>query len=712
MEAVVQHVQMDIHHQNTDKTDFICDAGYYKDGSSCTACPDGKYSQAGSQSESDCTNCPNGSYCKDGGKTTCPIGSYCPAGSASPTLCPKGKCQYYTGSYECWDCGTGMYQDEEGQKECKFCKAGYYQNEEGKSDCKLCPAGSYCPEKGQKEPIPCADDEYSESGSSSCIKCSTLTGKYYCYNHQKTLCLRTTVNEEHTSCTGESTIVEPECGSSGIYYNGASCVTCDKGYYCPENDSDRYACGLNETTLETGSTSEEDCVCDSNSIKNADGSCKKIQNAVLTCATIVKGNGRKTIAACEGCKIKSGSGYSVTSGSLTSTAYVTDASQTGTFTITAEAMTGFVFVGSSTCTASIVDDSSTVQTCCFKDSSGAHKYGSTDKNNCIAKYIDTTNNVQYDMTESLCLSLNKRTCCYIANLAGDSGMTYHFGEVSADRCDKDSNNITTAAVCEAKNNACSISVSTTSVSTSVDVDNIDNSYYVVNVNLSGYGCKGKTVKHTATNEKNIVSRTHYVNPSNYFGSDTYSFTVYPKNPCEVSTATAEITGYTPASISHKIKLKTDWVRHDGYCVQNPDYTSFLAADKAGVNHYYSDLKQCTSGGKTVLGYTVYWTREDGCGSGGQGVDPTYACYGNATTLAASTKVDWLTGPSGELIHLIDRDVNGIVITSAAQCKVVDIPQPACYGNATTFAASTKVDWLTEPTGEYQHKLHNVILHHL
>ena len=26
---------------NTDKTDFICDAGYYKNGSSCTACPDG-----------------------------------------------------------------------------------------------------------------------------------------------------------------------------------------------------------------------------------------------------------------------------------------------------------------------------------------------------------------------------------------------------------------------------------------------------------------------------------------------------------------------------------------------------------------------------------------------------------------------------------------------------------------------------------------------
>ncbi len=169
-----------------------------------------------------------------------------------------------------------------------------------------------------------------------------------------------------------------------------------------------------------------------------------------------------------------------------------------------------------------------------------------------------------------------------------------------------------------------VSASTGSVITSADADDVQNSYYTVNVSYSGAGCGGQIISFSASNARTI-SPSSYRIPSNST-SGTTQFSVYPSSPCDPSVATASLPSNSKNTSA--VTILKDWVSYT-VCVKNPDYTSFEAADAAGVNYYYSNYGKCSDG--VTEAYTKKWVRY-GCGGGGGGGsgDPTptpnYACY--------------------------------------------------------------------------------------
>ena len=204
-----------------------CSAGTYLSGNTCTACPAGKYSAAGSSNcstcaagtysaagSSSCSNCAAGTYSTGGAAscTTCTAGYYCPGGT-NRQQCSAGTYSA-AGSSSCSNCAAGKYSSA-GASSCSNCAAGTYSSA-GSSSCSTCTAGYYCP--GGTNRQQCSAGTYSAAGSSSCSNCAA--GKY--------------------SAAGSSSC--SNC-AAGTYSTGgaASCTKCTAGYSCP-GGSNRIQC--------------------------------------------------------------------------------------------------------------------------------------------------------------------------------------------------------------------------------------------------------------------------------------------------------------------------------------------------------------------------------------------------------------------------------------------------------------------------------------
>ena len=126
----------------------------------CTDCPFGKYSAAGSSAGSsackipqcpaggyfsatagDCVDCAAGRYNDQVGQDSpntcaaCAVGRYSDqVGQSSSTACQAcaaGKYQQYTAQVGCYNCPAGWYQDYAGQNQCAQCTGGHIRRERG-----------------------------------------------------------------------------------------------------------------------------------------------------------------------------------------------------------------------------------------------------------------------------------------------------------------------------------------------------------------------------------------------------------------------------------------------------------------------------------------------------------------------------------------------------------------------------------------------------
>ena len=130
---------------------LACREGSYQgelgmaDSSSCTDCPAGTRSPAGSGSVSSCVAlvCPSGRFGSDC-SMRCPPGSFC-NGPSTSQLCRPGSYSDQDGSAICALCPAGRYSTESGatsDRSCLDCVAGTWSNTTGASSCSMCPYGT------------------------------------------------------------------------------------------------------------------------------------------------------------------------------------------------------------------------------------------------------------------------------------------------------------------------------------------------------------------------------------------------------------------------------------------------------------------------------------------------------------------------------------------------------------------------------------------
>ncbi|KAE9248419.1 hypothetical protein PF002_g5790 [Phytophthora fragariae] len=128
-----------------------CPVGTYstdvgKDSSSpCAACPSGTFSQAvGAVSSVACNACAAGTFASSSGSvscSSCAAGTFSNANASTCTVCPRGKWSS-AGSGVCTDCAAGTYTPSTGSTACFSCPRGFFSNQ-GDVTCSACPVNTY-----------------------------------------------------------------------------------------------------------------------------------------------------------------------------------------------------------------------------------------------------------------------------------------------------------------------------------------------------------------------------------------------------------------------------------------------------------------------------------------------------------------------------------------------------------------------------------------
>ncbi|MCQ2581954.1 MAG: hypothetical protein MJ170_03160 [Alphaproteobacteria bacterium] len=251
---------------------WSCDANYYKDGSSCTAC---------NVSFTDTASCTYTSSITGGTKNyssgtksrTC-YHQTSSAGSTSSSQCSGTQsCGSYgscgSGTHTSTTCNAGYYKNS--SNTCSACEAGYYcpggtwdvsSSIAGRSSCSNKPSNSSytgsatsnscpwsCNANYYKDGSSCTACNVSFTDTASCTYTSSITGgtKNYSSGTKSRTCYHQTSSAGSTSssaCTGTQscgsygscgggTHVSTTC-SAGYYKNTSNtCTQCEPGYYCP-----------------------------------------------------------------------------------------------------------------------------------------------------------------------------------------------------------------------------------------------------------------------------------------------------------------------------------------------------------------------------------------------------------------------------------------------------------------------------------------------
>ena len=191
--------------------------------------------------------CFNGTYCPSGHSTVptlaadaCPDGHYCPTATVTPSECPAGTYQPFTGQddlADCipsppgkyslqginaisGDCSPGHYCPEKSTSPTQIpCPERYYRTNSGaggEDDCAVCVAGNYCPE-GSSVGLPCPRGYYCGTGTHVPEPCPIAT---------------------FGNSTSLRRIEDCSLCSAGMFCDGMGLsrprAPCDPGYYCLE----------------------------------------------------------------------------------------------------------------------------------------------------------------------------------------------------------------------------------------------------------------------------------------------------------------------------------------------------------------------------------------------------------------------------------------------------------------------------------------------
>ena len=233
---------------------------------SCTGCPPGYISTAGSGT---CSACPSGTYMRTPPGTNtrvcepCPTGTFF-AGTAGTSIsvcttpgsglyaptktaaaqCPAGfSC---SGNGLATPCQAGTWSPL-GATTCTATGSGYYSGSQATSQT-ICPAGSRCPTTNAS-PIPCEAGTFSPAGQLTCSPCpagkTSGTGAASC-----TTCAEGTFAQSTTQCTS--------CPAGSRCTGGIRSV-CPIGTYSSTGASSCTSCPSGTTTETTGATSSSAC---------------------------------------------------------------------------------------------------------------------------------------------------------------------------------------------------------------------------------------------------------------------------------------------------------------------------------------------------------------------------------------------------------------------------------------------------------------------
>ncbi|XP_031412728.1 zonadhesin-like isoform X3 [Meleagris gallopavo] len=217
----------------------------------CKLCPVGRYCRGDANWEPDGL-CSAGYYCEGGATDAvphgtpafplsgpCPLGHYCPEGTPFPVACPVGTLNNSTGGTSpesCVPCYPGSFCASVGlSSPTGPCTEGFYCPANFSSfspTAFLCPKGHFC-QLGAARPTPCPAGEYQPArGSASCIPCQR---GFYC---QELVAGDPKSCPPHTYCpTGtqfpqtcpEGTFTPPNM--TGLW-NEKQCLPCLPGHYC------------------------------------------------------------------------------------------------------------------------------------------------------------------------------------------------------------------------------------------------------------------------------------------------------------------------------------------------------------------------------------------------------------------------------------------------------------------------------------------------
>eukprot|EP00633_Aureoumbra_lagunensis_P004309 CAMPEP_0197314698 /NCGR_PEP_ID=MMETSP0891-20130614/34904_1 /TAXON_ID=44058 ORGANISM="Aureoumbra lagunensis, Strain CCMP1510" /NCGR_SAMPLE_ID=MMETSP0891 /ASSEMBLY_ACC=CAM_ASM_000534 /LENGTH=1427 /DNA_ID=CAMNT_0042803265 /DNA_START=275 /DNA_END=4555 /DNA_ORIENTATION=+ len=231
-----------------------CGIGSYFDGTKCTSCPPGSYSDIIGMRFT-CKLCEPGTYQSESGLNSC-----LSCGSTEIATSEEGatECTCLEGSYledsVCQICGPGTYSDTINAESCQKCPPGWYTSNDHENDgsgvsfaastCLPCPADSYSNDTTSALCMPCPDRLTSDEGSTSCDKCVEL---YY-------------YDDRDGSCQ--------QCKDVVTCNTGTTLATWDlRSGYWRENPSSRdvFECPpVSRCGGGVGLTGENDAICESN----------------------------------------------------------------------------------------------------------------------------------------------------------------------------------------------------------------------------------------------------------------------------------------------------------------------------------------------------------------------------------------------------------------------------------------------------------------
>ena len=668
-----------------------CSTGYYSpaNDNECHMCQPGyTTSGSGKSSESDCNVCTSGYHkegtncVKDTASTTCPAGEYYDSNNDNCKPCPSGYTDSPAGTvgrdacYRTVPAGQGHIEGSSSSSPVGECPIGTYSG--GGKDyagsgtkvyCTSCGSGKTTSSRGSTSSTQCQTISISASCNKTSLKVGETTSCSATVTPNGAGNVRWTVNGTGVSISG-GTLTAQSVGTSTVY------AVLDS-----DSNIKSSAITINVTAPTSPICAESiNLTCSSLSVRVGD---------TINCGVNSANGITPSYATNKGTITYSGSDSSVAS--ISSSNGTGKALKAGTITVTATLPASNSCSSLTSSRTITVAEADTTEKCyCNLSRSSCRWTDHAEHPYSMAWTQITDANTCNNISEQKCFcKTDGSSCTWQTSESGDFPVP-DYSVLDETTC---------VNVGRSTSKDCKItSVTTTSQKTSLRKDAVDNSHYVVNVTVSGSGCRNQRINYSATNSKTVIPVTEVIG-----GASTYSFKVYPAYPCIMSTATAKLANGNSGSTSVEI-IEEDWI-DSKVCEQHPTYTSFTAADAAGADVYYSDYKTCDDG--VTQGYTVRWDRSTSCGKNGGGgntpsPNPTYACYANTKNIKDASKVDWLTGPKDDLTFVITNALDGTKITKDNYTTTCVAPNKYCYANADTLEKATQAEMLTDD--DYKEKM--------
>ncbi|MBR3930762.1 MAG: hypothetical protein IKJ62_04255, partial [Alphaproteobacteria bacterium] len=274
---------------STSTSACVCKAGYYLNGSTCTACAAGKYKSANSNATS-CSNVNANCYTTGTGST-----------SACPNSCPSNSSSA-AGSDSRDDCSCNAgYGGDATTGSCTICSPGYYKSGSGNTSCSNCGTGHYC--TGGAHRADCPAGTY---GSTVNLKTAACTGSckagYYCPAASTSQTQKACGGGKYSAAGAKAST---DCKDiSGGCYGSSAATSCPNS--CPDNSSSP-----------AGSDSRDDCSCNAGAGGDArTGSCTLCAPGYAKASA-----GNSSCSACTGATYQDGTGKTSCKSCPTATQY-------------------------------------------------------------------------------------------------------------------------------------------------------------------------------------------------------------------------------------------------------------------------------------------------------------------------------------------------------------------------------------------------------